>query len=90
MKAQSAKVKRTKTGRLRFTMSDNSGSAAVTAAVFRNNTRLKKWGPETLENGPYYVSWQAPSRAQRLSFCVLAKDATGNLSKQSCAAITVS
>jgi hypothetical protein len=82
-------VKRRKTARLRFTMSDNSGGASVVAAVLRGKKKLRQWGPEALDSGPYYVNWAAPARAQRLSFCVLAKDAAGNQSKQSCAGIKV-
>ena len=82
-------MKRRKSARLRFTIADDSGSASVVAAVFRGNKKLKLWGPEALENGPYYVKWSAPSKPQQLSFCVQAKDAAGNQSKQSCAAIKV-
>ena len=46
-------------------------------------------GRDALDNGAYFVRWTAPSKAQRLSFCVLAQDAAGNQSKQSCAGITV-
>ena len=89
VKAKAASVKRRKSARLRFTMTDDSGSASVVATVFRGNKKLKLWGRDALENGPYYVKWRAPSKAQQLSFCVQAKDAAGNQSKQSCAAVKV-
>jgi len=89
VKARAAVVKHRKSARLRFTVTDNSGSASVVAAVFRGNKKVKQWGPETLDSGPYFVGWAAPSKRQHLSFCVQAEDAAGNVSKQSCAGINV-
>ena len=82
-------MKHGKRTRLNFTMTDDSGRASVVAAVIRGNRRLRQWGPETLENGAWAVRWKAPGRRGRLSFCVLARDAAGNQSKQSCAAVKV-
>jgi hypothetical protein len=72
-----------------FTVRDNSGRASVVAAVFRRNTRLRHWGPETVSSGAYHVTWRAPARRRLLSFCVQAQDAAGNQSKESCARVKV-
>ena len=82
-------MKHGKRTRLGFTMSDNSGAASVAAGLFRRNKVLRRWGPERLESGAWAVRWKAPARRQRLSFCVIAQDAAGNRSKQSCAAVKV-
>jgi hypothetical protein len=76
-------------GRLRFTISDNSGRASVLVEVFRKTKRLRKWGPAILDSGAYYVDWRAPATPQRLRFCVLAHDTAGNESRESCAAVVV-
>jgi hypothetical protein len=88
-KAKAATIKRRKTAKLRFVLTDRSGQATVVASVFRRKTRLKKWGPETLDSGSHFYRWRAPAKPQRLLFCVRAKDAAGNQSKQSCASLTV-
>jgi hypothetical protein len=87
--AQAVKVKRKKTVRLRFDLADNSGKASMLMAVFRGQKQIKKWGPEELANGNYYVSWKAPSKPQVLDFCVAAKDASGNNSPTACATLRV-
>ena len=89
VKAQTTTVKHKKKALLRFRVSDDSGSSAVVAGVFRKSAKLVQFGPETLDNGSYHVEWRAPSKKQRLTFCVLAQDAAGNQSKQICAAIRV-
>jgi len=89
VKARATAVTHGDIARLRFSISDDSGKASVTASVLRRNTRLKKWGPKTLGTGPYHVDWKASSRPGLLRFCVDAKDATGNASKRSCAAVVV-
>ncbi len=88
-KARGGILKHGTPGRLRFTVSDDSGSASLVAGLFRKGKRLRQWGQDALDNGAYFVRWTAPSKAQRLSFCVLAQDAAGNQSKQSCADIKV-
>jgi hypothetical protein len=89
VKALATRVHRKKLAKLRFDVSDNSSKSTVTAGVYRRNTRLRRFGPEELSNGGYYVKWRAPAKPQRLSFCVSARDAAGNQSPQSCAAIRV-
>jgi len=89
VKAYAAKVKRRKTVHLNFSVSDDGGSSSVVVTVYRKSARLKRWGPDDVENGGYYVIWTAPGTKQRLSFCVLAQDASGNESKESCAKVTV-
>jgi hypothetical protein len=88
-KARGGTLKHGTPGRLRFTVSDNSGSVSVVSGLFRKGKRVRQWGPDALDNGPYFVRWTAPTKAQRLSFCVLAQDAAGNQSEQSCAGIKV-
>jgi hypothetical protein len=87
--AQSAKVKRKAMVKLRFDVSDNRGKVSVQLALFRGQTQLRKWGPESISNGAYYVSWKAPAVAQALDFCVAAQDLSGNQSGTVCAKVKV-
>jgi hypothetical protein len=87
--AKSATVKRNKAAKLRFDVSDNSGKASVQLAVFRGQKQLRKWRPETVLNGSWYVSWTAPATAQTLDFCVAAQDASGNQSGTVCSTVKV-
>jgi hypothetical protein len=87
--ARAASVKRKATVKLRFDVSDDSGKTSVTLAVFRGQKQLRKWGPESVSNGAYYVSWKAPAVAQALDFCAAAQDATGNQSGTVCARLKV-
>ncbi len=89
MKAYPTRVKRRKVAKLSFDVADNSGKATVTAALFRSGRIVKSFGAEEVTNGGYYVNWRALGPRQTLSFCVLAQDAAGNKSKQSCAAVRV-
>ncbi len=82
-------IRRKKLAKLNFDVSDNSGKATVTAGVFRGARLVKNLGSEEVENGGYFVRWRAPAAPTRLSFCVVAQDAVGNVSKRSCAAIRV-
>ena len=82
-------MKHGKRTRLNFTMSDDSGQASVVAGIYRRGRKLRQWGPEKLESGAWAVRWKAPGLRQRLSFCVHARDAAGNRSKQSCAGVRV-
>jgi hypothetical protein len=89
VRAEKAAVRRKKTARLRFSVSDDSGSAYVTASVFRKSTRLLQFGPRPLGNGRHSVRWTAPAKAQRFQFCVQAYDGAGNESGRSCAPLKV-
>lgn len=75
--------------KLTFRVSDNSGSAAVTAGVFRGKQLLTRHRyPLQPLNGRYFMNWR-PATAGSYMFCVLAEDAAANQSKLSCAAVTV-
>ena len=87
--AQAAKVVRRKTVKLRFDVSDDSGSSSVLLSVYRGRKQLRQWGPKDVENGNYYVSWKAPAKAQRVDFCAAAQDVSGNKSGTVCARVKV-
>jgi hypothetical protein len=87
--AQAAKVKRSKTVKLRFDVSDDSGESSVALTVSRGKKQLRQWGQESVPNGNYSVSWKAPAKAQRLDFCAAAQDETGNKSATVCAVVKV-
>jgi len=87
--ARAVKVRRSKTVKLRFDVSDDSGSASVVLGVFRGQKQLKHWGPEDVDNGNYFVSWKAPAKAQALDFCAVAEDASSNRSSTACARVKV-
>jgi hypothetical protein len=83
------KVKRKKVAKLRFEVSDNSGKAVVEGGVYKGTKKLQGFVSNEVASGHYFVSWRAPAKAQKLSFCVLGKDAAGNESDQACAQIKV-
>jgi hypothetical protein len=87
--AQATSVKRKKVVKLRFDVTDDSGQVSVQLAVFRGQKQLKKWVPESLANGSWYVSWTAPAKAQTLNFCAAAQDVSGNQSCTVCAKLKV-
>lgn len=89
VKALAATVKRKKSVHLRFQVSDDSGSSSLTASLSRRLVTVRHWGPDEVGNGSFYLKWTAPKTAQRLSFCVFAKDASGNESSRSCATVKV-
>jgi hypothetical protein len=89
VKARAVALEHGTSRRLRFTVSDDSGRASVVAGIFRKSKRLRKWGPDMLDSGAYYVNWTAPAKAQKLSFCLTAVDGSGNSSGKKCAVVSV-
>lgn len=87
--ATAVKAKRNTVAKLRFSVSDDSGKAKVQGAVFRGQKQLKRWAPEQLTSGNYYVTWRVPSKAETLDFCVAGEDASGNTSETVCASLRV-
>jgi len=78
---------------LNFRISDQSGRATVSVGVYRpNGQRLafKTYPNQRVSSGtPYWALWKPPYRG-RFGFCVIAKNASGKISKPSCANATVS
>jgi len=84
-----AKVQRSRNVKLRFHVSDDSGTASVILTVFRGRKLVKQWGAEDVLNGDYRVTWKAPAKAQLLDFCAVARDPFGNKSANACAPLKV-
>jgi hypothetical protein len=89
VKALAATVKRKKAVRLNFRVTDDSGSASLRASLSRRLVTVRHWGPDELANGTHSLLWTAPKTAQKLSFCVFARDTAGNESSRSCATVKV-
>lgn len=79
--------------RLRYRVSDDSGSSREWATVYRGATRVAVVKGRLDEADPdalfYFLPWKAPRAlpAGTLRFCVQAADATGNTSRRSCARV---
>lgn len=92
-RALAAAARRGRPVRLRFRLSDNSGTARATVTVLGAAKRLKTLrrplGPA--KGAVYGVSWKVPRRLglRGVRFCVVAVDASGNRSPKRCAPLRV-
>jgi hypothetical protein len=80
-----------RTVRLYFDVSDDSGEAAVTVAVFRRSAKLfeRRFGYRGV-GGVYYTSWRIPARARGvMRYCAEAWDRANNDSGFQCAVLRV-
>jgi subtilisin family serine protease len=82
-------VKRKEIAILYFRVFDNNGSAIADGGVYRGRKQLEHFGPKTYRNGRHGFRWRAGPKAGRARFCLKARDASGNRSKQSCAVVHV-
>jgi hypothetical protein len=86
-------VRRGKRATLRYSVADNSGSAAVVLRVLARTRvlALVRRRAEAATGQPTAAAWRVPRRLRRrtVRFCVQAADAAGNRSRQSCARLRV-
>jgi hypothetical protein len=82
-------VKRGALAILFFKVSDDSGSARVEGGVYRRARELKHLGPKTFRNGRYRFTWRATRKVEHVSFCLTARDGSGNTSGKKCAVVSV-
>jgi serine protease AprX len=78
--------------RLLYRASDDRGRTRERVQVYRGTKLLKRIDTrlQARQAGRTYgVAWRAPSRPERLRFCVRAWDAAGNASVRSCAALRI-
>lgn len=81
--------RRGQTLKLFFSVSDDSGKASVAVAVYRSKTAVLKHAfPLQAVGGRYFITWR-PGMTGIFAFCALARDAAGNTSPPSCAAVRV-
>lgn len=79
-----------KTARLAFTTADNSGRTSERIAVLRpNGSRLRTISTPLGADGAGAVSFRAPTVAGLYRWCLVATDAKGNESAESCARLRV-
>jgi hypothetical protein len=89
-RAKAAKATRGKDHRLAYTTSDNKGETAETITVLRpNGKKLKTYTAALGPAGAGSLSIKAPGQAGAYRWCVIAEDAKGNESAESCAKLTV-
>jgi hypothetical protein len=77
--------------KLRYTVRDDSGRTRERVRVYRGRRILATFTRRlraTEASVPYWVLWRAPGRRERLRFCVLATDPSGNHTT-SCALIRI-
>lgn len=96
-RALTSSGRRGRTARLRYRVSDDSGSARVSVTVYRGRralARIRRSHASANRNVLfYYVSWRVPRRLAKrpLRFCVAATDSSGNkTARQSCAVLRIS
>jgi hypothetical protein len=78
------------TVRLSFTTADNSGETKELVTIFRpNGKRLKQLETALGPDGSGSVSFRTPRQAGTYRWCVVAEDAKGNESEESCARLRV-
>jgi subtilisin family serine protease len=87
-------AKRGSTVRMRFRVWDNSGDASASLAVRQGRKQLASFNRQSAEatGATNEQAWKVPRKLKlrpRLSFCVVAHDAAGNRSAQSCAALVI-
>jgi hypothetical protein len=93
VKALASSARRGRASRLRYTVSDDSGTTQQQTSVYLGRRRIAAfqgaYGPAT--GKPIAASWRVPRslRPGRYTFCVRAKDLSGNLSAQSCASLRI-
>jgi hypothetical protein len=76
--------------RLGFTTADNSGETRERVTIFRpNGKRLKQLATPLGPDGSGSVSLRTPKQAGVYRWCVVAEDAKGNESEESCARLRV-
>ena len=98
VRALAGSGRRGRAARLRYRVSDDSGSARVTVTVYRGRralARIRRSHSATNANVLfYYVSWRVPRKLAKrppVRFCVAAVDPSGNTTaRQSCAPLRVS
>jgi hypothetical protein len=94
VRALAASVKRGKSVKLRYRVSDNSGRSREVVRVYGKNLFLYANVVSPMERargGVDSVRWRAPRHLdeRRLRFCVLARDPAGNASRTACAPLRV-
>jgi hypothetical protein len=89
-KARGAKGVARQNVRLRFTTSDNKGETGEVVTIYRaSGKRVKTYATRLGPAGPGSISVKAPRPAGAYRWCVVAFDAKGNESAESCAGLTV-
>jgi hypothetical protein len=79
--------------RLRYMVSDDSGTTSELIKVFRGRRVVASgwtdFGP-SIEGEVYWVGWRVPRKmARKLKFCVVSHDESDNQSRRSCAPLTL-
>lgn len=89
--------RRGRAARLRYRVSDDSGSARVSVTVYRGRRALARIRRSHTAAGNrkvlfYYVTWRVPGKLAKrpLRFCVAATDPSGNNTRPSCALLRIS
>jgi hypothetical protein len=82
-----------KRARLWFEAADGRGATADTIRIYRGKRVLKTISYSLDDTNPYftyYADWKVPKKVRgKLRFCVASRDAAGNQSNTSCAALTI-
>lgn len=92
-KALAGSAKRGTRATLRYTLSDDSGTAGAKLSLKRGRKAVASFSVavKSLHGSSGSVTWKVPSTTApgALTFCVVGVDAAGNKSKQSCATIRI-
>jgi hypothetical protein len=92
VRAIDSKGKSGKKAKLKYQVSDDSGTSREKLRVVRKGKTLARitttFGEST--GGTYYVAWKVPKRVKgNMSFCVSSSDQSGNTSGESCAGLKI-